>query len=249
MAERGGQGLGVTGPAGCALFGRGRETQLITDLVAGASQQGGALVVRGEAGIGKSALRGAELAIDLGRQDLVSRLLGQADPAELSALDLAWWAWIREMSGPGPPGDPAQAPDGGADPGAMRLLGNAAATVWAFDVSEPYVTAAAEGLRTQGKLAVLAQVLVLRAWAEIHLGRWDLARADAHEAASLAAESAQPVWAGGAQAGESLLSGLRRQRRVAESRTPLRAARDAFDILVTSRAQLSTVLSAPGRGR
>jgi predicted ATPase len=42
-----------------SLFGRERELRLLTDLVDHAHERGGALVVRGDAGIGKSALLGA----------------------------------------------------------------------------------------------------------------------------------------------------------------------------------------------
>jgi DNA-binding CsgD family transcriptional regulator len=104
-----------------------------------------------------------------------------------------------------------------SDPEAMGLLGNAAATVGAFDLAEPFVTAAAAGLREQGRLAALAQVLVLRAWAEIHLARWDVARSDAEEAARLALETGQPIWAAGARAGQAILAGLRGEQEAAEA--------------------------------
>jgi DNA-binding CsgD family transcriptional regulator len=103
------------------------------------------------------------------------------------------------------------------DPEAMGLLGNAAATVGAFDLAEPFVTAAAAALREQGRLAALAQVLVLRAWAEIHLGHWDTAMSDAEEATRLALETGQPIWAAGAQAGAAILAGLRGEQETAEA--------------------------------
>jgi len=38
------------------LFGRERETRVLDELICSASEHGAALVVRGEAGVGKSAL-------------------------------------------------------------------------------------------------------------------------------------------------------------------------------------------------
>jgi predicted ATPase len=46
----------MTGPT---LFGRERETRALDALVDGAGERGGALVIRGEAGIGKSSLLAA----------------------------------------------------------------------------------------------------------------------------------------------------------------------------------------------
>lgn len=242
-------------------------------------------------------LEAAELAVDLGRREVVVRLTKKVDPVELSPLDAGRMAWIREMSEPGPLGDPAtlrslvetaermsaegdvnlaskllwaaansgfwagrddvtstlvveaagrvlldddpmllsilayaasiergadviegvsrRAPDP-SDPLAMDLLGNAAATVGAFDLSEPFATASAAGLREQGRLTLLAQVLVLRAWAEIHLGRWDAARSDAEEAVRLALETGQPIWGTGAKVALSILAGLRGDEAEAE---------------------------------
>ncbi|WP_238008547.1 AAA family ATPase [Dactylosporangium sp. AC04546] len=57
----------VDGP-GPTLFGRGRESRQLVELVESARRRGGALVLRGEAGIGKSALlrQARRAAVDLG---------------------------------------------------------------------------------------------------------------------------------------------------------------------------------------
>jgi DNA-binding CsgD family transcriptional regulator len=275
---------------------------------------------------GARLLRAAELAIDLGRLDLVIRLLRQAETIELSAKDLARRAWIREMSDPGLPGDPGNVrslieaadrmsaegaadlalkllwaaassgfwagrgqetwrdivaaaervpvaddyprlvsvfayaapvergalvmerlshslPDWNGDPGDLSLLGNAAATLGAFDLSEPFAAASAARLREQGKLGILAQVLVLLTWCEIHLGRWDAATADAGEAVRLALETSQPIWAAGAQAGQSLLAGLRGDEVEAEA---LALAAESVALPIGARAVLSVVQLARG---
>lgn len=275
---------------------------------------------------GARLLRAAELGIDLGRQDLVIRLLRQAETIELAEKDLARRAWIREMSDPGLPGDPGNVrslintadqmsstgeadlalkllwaaassgfwagrgqetwkdivaaaervpvsddhpwlvsvlayaapvecgalvidrlshsvPDPNGDPGSLGLLGNAAATVGAFDLSEPFAAASAARLREQGKLELLAQVLVLLTWCEIHLGRWDAATADAEEAGRLALETSQPIWAAGAKAGQSLLAGLRGDQVEAEA-LALEAERAALPI--GAKAVLAVVQLARG---
>ena len=283
---------------------------------------------------GARLLRAAELGLDLGRQDLVIRLLKQAESIELAPRDLARRAWIREMSDPGMPGDPGNVrsliktadqmssageadlalkllwaaassgfwagrgqetwsdivaaaervpvsddhpwllsvlayaapvergalvidrlshslPDPNGDPGSLGLLGNAAATVGAFDLSEPYAAASAARLREQGKLAILAQVLVLLAWSEIHLGRWDAATADSEEAGRLAFETSQPIWAAGAKAGRSILAGLRGDEVEAEA-LALEAERVALPIgarAVLAVVQLARGLTALASGR
>src|SRR4051812_48528427 len=82
------------------------------------------------------------------------------------------------------------------DPDAMWLLSAAIATVGAFDRTEPFATAAVAGLRDRGRLGALTRVLVLRAWSEIHVGRWDIAMPDAAEAERLAEETGQAIWGG-----------------------------------------------------
>jgi DNA-binding CsgD family transcriptional regulator len=275
---------------------------------------------------GARLLRAAELGLDLGRQDLVVRLLRQAESIDLAPKDLARRAWIREMSDPGLPGDPGNVrslidtadqmssageadlalkllwtaassgfwagrgqetwrdivaaaervpvsddhpwlvsvfayaapvecgalvidrlshstPDPNGDPESLGLLGNAAATVGAFDLSEPFAAAAAARLREQGKLALLAQVLVLLAWCEIHLGCWDAAASDAEEASRLALETSQPIWAAGAKAGQSLLAGLRGDELEAEA---LALEAESVALPIGARAVLAVVQLARG---
>jgi hypothetical protein len=239
------------------------------------------------------------LAVELGRLDVVGRLVKDADPLELSPLDAGWLAWIRAMSDPGPPGEPGRmralldtassvsdaedpdlalkllwvaamsgfwadrenelseelvalaerlpvsqnhpwllavlaygspidrgtvviervsrlAPDPG-EPDRMWLIAAASTTVGAFDLAEPFATASVAGLRDQGRLVELAQALVLRAWCQIHIGRWDVAMPDAEEAERLAAETGQLIWSGGAHAALSILAGLRGEDATAEA--------------------------------
>ncbi len=82
----------------------------------------------------------AELAADLGRQELVERLLREANPVDPDPLTRARIGWIREMSQPPMVNDPAkisalvglaaQAHDAGANGLAVNLLWRAAQRCW-----------------------------------------------------------------------------------------------------------------------
>jgi DNA-binding CsgD family transcriptional regulator len=278
-------------------------------------------------------LRAAELAVALGRLDVVARLLRTAESFELATLDQGRAAWVRAMSDPGPPGEPARmrslmeigsrmsaagdhalalkllwaaatsgfwadrenelseqilavadalpvteddpwllavlayaapidrggvvvervsriAPDP-TEPDAMWLLSAAAATVGAFDLAEGFAAASVAGLREHGRLGALAQALVLRAWSEIHIGRWDVAMPDAEEADRLARETAQPIWGGGAKVALSILAGLRGDEDAAEA-LAVRAEQVGLQFgarAVLSVAQLARGLTALGAGR
>jgi DNA-binding CsgD family transcriptional regulator/tetratricopeptide (TPR) repeat protein len=136
-------------------------------------------------------------------------------------------------------------------PDSMRLVSAAAATVGAFDLAEGFATASISGLRDQGRLGALAQTLVLRAWSEIHIGRWDVAMPDAEEADRLAQETGQPIWGGGALVALSILAGLRGDDAAAEE-LATRAERVGLQFgarAVLSVAQMARGLTALGSGR
>jgi len=138
-----------------------------------------------------------------------------------------------------------------AEPDDMWLLSAAAATVGAFDLAEGFATASVAGLREQGRLGSLAQALVLRAWSEIHIGRWDVAMPDAEEADRLAQETGQPIWGAGAQVAMSILAGLRGDDDAAEAMAT-RAERVGLQFgarAVLSVVQLARGLTALGAGR
>jgi DNA-binding CsgD family transcriptional regulator len=138
-----------------------------------------------------------------------------------------------------------------SEPDSMWLLSAAAATVGAFDLAEGFATAAVAGLREQGRLGALAQALVLRAWSEIHIGRWDVAMPDAEEADRVAHETGQLIWGGGAQVALSILAGLRGEEAAAEAHA---AEAEGVGLRFGARAVLSVVqlargLTALGAGR
>jgi DNA-binding CsgD family transcriptional regulator len=94
----------------------------------------------------------------------------------------------------------------GIDPVAGRLYGMAAAAVGEHKISQGYCTRSIAGLREQGRLALLAQVLVVRTWNRIHLGRFDAALADAEQAGRLARETTQPFWESQARTAEATVA-------------------------------------------
>jgi DNA-binding CsgD family transcriptional regulator len=245
-------------------------------------------------------LRAAELAFQIGRQDLVERLLADVEPLELSWRERGLAAWIRDSFDDGVPGDPIQvrsltevadearvagdtdlalklllgaalrtwwadpgpewrgqvitiaervkvpesdprmlailavaAPDrrsplvlerlsrvGHPDlsrPEAGWLLGMAAHAIGDSVVSDGLLTCAADGLRLQGKLALLAQVLSMKAWGAVELGNWRLAQTAAEEGERLARETGQPIWIAGATIALAIAAGVRGERQRAES--------------------------------
>jgi DNA-binding CsgD family transcriptional regulator len=240
---------------------------------------------------GHRLLRAAELAFELGRRDLVERLLGEAQALALTGHQRAYLTWIRSSFTDGVVGEvshvralieSARVSEANGDTDlAMRLLVGGALRCWWTDPSDeggervvsaaadlgvpdddarlcliralatplqaavpiierlrnpsvtdngdPYVpylrgmSAFAVGdfelastvldgvdsqLRAHGRLALLAQVVTLRAWSASHLGNWTRAKSAADEAWRLAQETAQPIWAAGAQTAQALLAGV-----------------------------------------
>jgi DNA-binding CsgD family transcriptional regulator len=240
---------------------------------------------------GRRLLYAAELAFELGRHDLMTRLLDQVDQLALDENARARSALVRESLTDGVPGDPIRvqalvatadgarrAGDTGlalnlllgaalrcwwADPGrrerdrviaavervdgvdadprvlailaiaapirrgalvtqrlaamadgitdahTARLLGFAAHIVGDYELASRLLGQSAGGLRRHGRLAPLAQVLSVEAWALIHLGDFPAAESPADEGNRLGRETAQPIWTGGARIAQSLLAGIR----------------------------------------
>jgi DNA-binding CsgD family transcriptional regulator len=279
-------------------------------------------------------LRAAELAFELGRQDLVLSLLGQVELLDLGLREQARVAWIQESFADGIPGDasrvlslaaiadragadgdsdlalkllygaalrcwwaePGQAardhvvaaaerlkvneqnprllvilafaapigrgsavidrlsrlePDMGGDPGATRLIGNAAMAVGAFDMAARSLAASAAALRAQGRLGLLARALALQAWSAAHLADLGAAIPAAEEGRRLAQETNQPLVMATAQAVQAVLAALRGDQEAAAAlaaqaeqvAVPIRAG------AVLAAAQFARGLAALGGGR
>ncbi len=239
-------------------------------------------------------LRAAEMGFELGRHDVVDRLLAEAEQYRPGPLQRARIAWIREMFYDGIPGDAerirglvqvadqtrlggdtdlalnlllgaalrswwadpgeparelvvaaaeragaaecdprllaivaaaspisrggdilarlARVPAGDvADPQRAWLLGMAAMAVGDFERAVRFLSGSAAGLRAQGRLALLAQVLSLQANAAIQLGNWAVAVTTADEGARLAEETGQPIWLAGTKTSRAQVAALRGQ--------------------------------------
>jgi DNA-binding CsgD family transcriptional regulator len=133
------------------------------------------------------------------RREIVSATravpLPAADPRVLAVLGLAE---SLELSGPVMEQLDGVALDGGGPADIAALLGIAAFCAGDFVRAETSLSTAILGLRTEGRLSLLAEALAIRAWAEINLGVFDPARS-ADEGMRLADETGQRVWAGTAQ--------------------------------------------------
>lgn len=103
----------------------------------------------------------------------------------------------------------ARMSSGGSDPTGSYLAGSAAAAVWAYDLALGFLDAAVDGLRAQGRLGLLAQALVVQAWAAVHLAREPLAVSAAEEAFRLAGETGQPASAASAQLAQAAIAAER----------------------------------------
>lgn len=137
------------------------------------------------------------------------------------------------------------------DPVAARVLGLAGYAVGNCEFAVDNLTVAIAGLHAQGRLALLAQAVVARAASSLQLGRWDLAVQDAEEGYRLSTETAQPLFAEYARAGQAMLAGLRGEFDEAETlaaeaeraMVPLRGK------AVLSDVQLARGITALGAGR
>jgi DNA-binding CsgD family transcriptional regulator len=107
----------------------------------------------------------------------------------------------------------------GGDPVAMFLLGSAATSVWAHNLSLAFHAAAVDGLRAQGRLALLAQALVSQAWAAVHMADARVATPAAAEGARLSDETGQPRWAAAAMLAQATMAAERGDAAGAEELT------------------------------
>ena len=78
-----------------------------------------------------------------------------------------------------------------------------------FDRGLFFASLACDGLRRQGRLALLCQALVLQTFSALYLGRWDITNVASDEALRFAVETSQPVWGACARLGQANLAGLR----------------------------------------
>ncbi|WP_083448864.1 helix-turn-helix transcriptional regulator [Actinoplanes rectilineatus] len=95
------------------------------------------------------------------------------------------------------------------DPGELALLVLAAYITGDFDRCLEVAGPATDGLRAQGRLALLGQVLTLEASAAMHRGVWADAATMADEAVRATVETGQPDWILAARHVDAAMAGLR----------------------------------------
>ena len=103
-----------------------------------------------------------------------------------------------------------------ADPSRTQLLAFAAYAAGDLGESIELMDRAAPMLRAQGRLGLLAQLLVVRAWAGINTGQLSDAIRSMEEGKQLAIETSQPIWTAMSNMGRAVLSGLQGEERTAE---------------------------------
>ncbi len=96
------------------------------------------------------------------------------------------------------------------------LAGMAARAIGDHDVATRFLGDATAQLRVQGRLGVLAQVLVMRGWVAIAQGRWASAEMLVDESGRLAEEAGQSWWQTGSLIARATLHGLRGEAEAAE---------------------------------
>jgi DNA-binding CsgD family transcriptional regulator len=249
---------------------------------------------------GRRHLRAAQVAFELGRRDLVLRLLANVDPAGLTTLENARMAWIGQSFTDGISADLEMAsrsllesaqvavaandldlalnlltgaalrcwwvgadpqardeivsfaksipeksddsrvlmalvlvapfelggyviekvltmrPGSGIDPDSERRLGIAAGTAGDWLTSFKFFASAIDGLRREGRLALLGQTLIHQAWTAAHFGDVRYAGPIADEGHRLAVETGQPLFVARARVAQALVAGLRGEDGAAE---------------------------------
>jgi DNA-binding CsgD family transcriptional regulator len=104
----------------------------------------------------------------------------------------------------------------GGDPLATQLLAFAAYAAGEIGLSRELMDRTAPILRAQGRLGLLAQLLVVREWAAINTGQFSDGMRAAEEGNRLAIETGQPIWAAISEIGHAVLVGLQGDEREAK---------------------------------
>ncbi len=127
---------------------------------------------------------------------------------------------------------------------ALFEAGNAAAAVWADDVAIPFLRAAADRFRAEGRLAVLGVVLATEAWAHLHRGAVLPGLIAAAESGRLAAEAGQTLYVPAAKLAEAVAMA---QRGRDETARALIAETEAVLLPLGATPLLAMVALARGR--
>ena len=137
------------------------------------------------------------------------------------------------------------------EPALASALGRAGFVAGDFERGLAFARQASDGLRRQGRVALLTQALVLQTFSALYLGRWDVTHTASDEAYRFAVETRQPVWAACAQLGRANLAGLRGEyeRALSWSGEVERYALSAGNRALLSGVQLTRGFAALGDSR
>jgi len=102
------------------------------------------------------------------------------------------------------------------DPSRTQLLAFAAYAAGDIAQSIELMDRASPTLRAQGRLGLLAQLLVVRGWAGLNTGQFSDAIRAMEEGNGLAIETGQPIWIAISRIGHAVLLGLQGDERAAE---------------------------------
>jgi DNA-binding CsgD family transcriptional regulator len=104
-----------------------------------------------------------------------------------------------------------------SDPSQTQLLAFAAYVAGDIGHAIELMDRAAPILRAQGRLGLLTQLLVVRAWAGINSGQFGDAAQAAEEGERLALDTEQPIWAAMSQIARAVVLGVQGEEAAAES--------------------------------
>jgi DNA-binding NarL/FixJ family response regulator len=135
-------------------------------------------------------------------------------------------------------------PAGLGDGDALFTAGHAAAAVWADDAAIPFLLAAADRYRAEGRLASLGMALATEAWAHLHRGAVLPGLTAAAESGRLAAETGLTLYVPAAKLAEAV---ARAQRGQDEAARALIAETEAVLLPLGATPLLALVALARGR--
>ena len=139
---------------------------------------------------------------------------------------------------------PHMSPAGLGEGDALFEVGHAAAAVWADDVAIPFLRAAADRFRAQGRLALLGTVLATEAWAHLHRGAVLPGLTAAAESERLAGETGRTLYVPAAKLAEAVAIAQRGQDEAARA---LIAETEAVLLPLGATPLLALVALARGR--
>jgi DNA-binding CsgD family transcriptional regulator len=131
-----------------------------------------------------------------------------------------------------------------SDPAMLFAAGEAASAVWAYDLALPFLRAAADSFRADGRLGLLAPTLAFDAWANAHSGAVRPALTAAAEAARLSEETGQVLYAPASKLAEAIAMSQRGEDHLAED---LIAEAEAVLLPIGATPLIALVALARGR--